>query len=87
MFWYDHQNMNGWGYAGMGIGMVLFWGLIIAAIVVLIRLSVRSDQPPRPTTGPSAAEQLLAQRFARGDIDEREYADRLTTLRTHSANL
>jgi hypothetical protein len=24
MFWYDH-NMGWWGWAGMGIGMVLFW--------------------------------------------------------------
>ena len=32
MFWSDH-DMSGWGYAGMAIGMVLFWVLIIVAIV------------------------------------------------------
>ena len=31
MFWYDH-DMGWWGYAGMGVGMVLFWGLIIVGI-------------------------------------------------------
>lgn len=85
MFWYDHNNMNGWGVAGMSIGMVLFWGLIIATFVVLIRLSTRPDQPPRPAAGPPTAEELLAQRFARGEIDEKEYVDRLTALRTHTA--
>ena len=27
MFWYDH-DMGWWGYAGLGIGMVLLWALI-----------------------------------------------------------
>jgi putative membrane protein len=31
MFWYDH-DMSGWRYAGMAIGMILFWILIIVGI-------------------------------------------------------
>ncbi len=78
MFWYDH-NMGWWGYAGMAIGMTLFWALLIVGIVVLIRFSVGDRQPSssRPTPSP---EQVLADRFARGEISETEYRDRLAVL-------
>ena len=77
MFWYDH-DMGWWGYAGMGIGMVLFWALVVAGIVALV-VFVSGDrqsqqQPPSP-------EQILAARFARGEISETEYRDRLAVLR------
>lgn len=86
MFWNDH-DMGGWGYAGMGLGMLLFWGLLIAGLAVMIRFSLgdyrdRSSRPETPQ--PPQAEETLAQRFARGEIDEKEYAERLAILRTHS---
>jgi putative membrane protein len=77
VFWYDH-NMGWWGYAGMGIGMVLFWALVVAGIVVLVVMlsgDRRTQQPP-PTP-----EQILGARYARGEISEREYRDRLAVLR------
>ena len=80
MFWYDH-NMGWWGYAGMGIGMVLFWALLIVGIFALIRfLSAdrQTWQPPPP--GVPSAEQILAARFAHGEISETEYRDRLAVL-------
>lgn len=94
MFWYGH-DMGGWGYAGMAIGMVLFWALIIVGIVALVRYA-GVDQTPRylppgslpPGSIPPAnqydAEQMLAVRFARGEIDESEYRHRLTVLRDHA---
>jgi putative membrane protein len=84
MYWYDH-DLNGWGYAWMSIGMVLFWGLLIAAFVILVRLATRPDQSSADRHE-RVAEQLLAERFARGEIDEKEYTDRLATLRTHLAS-
>ena len=86
MFWYDH-NMGWWGWAGMGIGMVLFWALLIAGIVALVAYisGDRQDRqiPPDPT--PTASpEQVLAARFARGEINETEYRDRLAVLREHA---
>ena len=78
MFWYGGNNW--WGYAGMGIGMVLFWALLIGGIVVLVRLSAsRTSERPR---SPARAEQILAARYAKGEITETEYRDRLTILRT-----
>jgi len=82
MWWYGNGNGNGidgWGYALMTVSMVLFWGLVIFAVVAFVRRSSRGDQSvaaARPT-----AEQLLAERFARGDIDEHEYRERLDALR------
>lgn len=86
MFWYDH-GMSGWGYAGMAVGMVLFWILVIVGIVVLVRSIVGTTQgralPGSPPTHESP-EQLLAARFARGEIDEAEYQHRLAVLRANA---
>ncbi|MER6216964.1 SHOCT domain-containing protein [Streptomyces sp. NPDC001272] len=91
MMWYD----GGWGWGGwfvMAVFMVLFWALVIAAIVALVRhfsgahpgrqpgWSASADEPG---WGSRRAEDLLAERFARGDIDEDEYKRRLAVLREH----
>lgn len=78
MFWYDH-DMGWWGYAGMGIGMVLFWALIVVGIVALVTFVSRDRRPPQ--SPPASPEQILAARFARGEISEPEYRDRLAVLR------
>jgi putative membrane protein len=83
MFWYG-PGMTGSGYALMTIGMVLFWALVIFGVVALIRFFTRADQPP---TTRSTPEQLLADRFARGEIDEQEYHHRLDVLRDRSRPL
>jgi putative membrane protein len=62
----------------MSLMMLVFWGAIIALIVWL----VRSWSAKQDTTPPSARpEDVLAERFARGEIDEAEYQDRLRVLR------
>jgi putative membrane protein len=80
MYWYGN-GMSGWGYALMTISMVLFWGAVIAGIVLLVRHVGRSgQQTPPPPSQPASPEQLLAERFARGEIDEEEYRRRLEVL-------
>ena len=77
MFWTDH-DLSGWGWVAMVSGMVVFWGLLIAVVVVLARgLNRPADQAYGPRLSP---EQLLAERFARGEIEEEEYRRRLATL-------
>jgi putative membrane protein len=60
----------------------LFWGLIIAALVLGIRWLIRADrrgqQPPQPTT-PDPLE-VLRHRYANGEIDEEEFDRRRKTL-------
>ncbi|WP_036567601.1 hypothetical protein [Nocardia sp. BMG51109] len=83
MFWYSH-DMNGWGYAWMGIG-VLFWGLLIAGLIMLVRYVAATERGAQyridPRSPEPTAERLLAERFARGEVDEKEYASRLVALR------
>ena len=81
MYWYG-DNMGGGGWALMIFGMVAFWALVILGIVFLVRSSRTATQPLVPQAAVLAPEQLLAGRFARGEIDETEYAHRLTVLRS-----
>ncbi len=92
MYWYGN-GMSGWGYALMTVSMILFWGAVIFGIVALVRYIGRSGQPPaepRPpqsaespksAESPQSPERLLAERFARGEIGEEEYRQRLAVLR------
>lgn len=76
MFWYDHSM--GWlRYAGMGIAMAIFWALMIVGTIVLIRYISGGQQISAP---PPSAAQILAARFARGEISETEYRDGLAAL-------
>jgi putative membrane protein len=74
MYYADH--MGGWGWLAMSLSAVVFWVLVITAIVLLVRYlrTASSIQPPK------TPEQTLAERFARGEIDETEYRDRLAAL-------
>lgn len=82
MFWYGN-GMSGWGYVLMTIGMVGFWALVIFAVVALVRsLGSGAGSVAPPSAAPPTPEEVLAMRFARGDIDEQEYRRRLETLRT-----
>jgi putative membrane protein len=65
--------MDGWGYVLMTASMVLFWGSIICGLVALLR------HPWGTVT--STAEEVLVQRFARGEIDEQEYRARIGAVR------
>ena len=73
-----------WGYGGMGwgmgLGMLLFWGLVLVGVVALVRgLGPGADRhaPPPPNHG---ALDLLAQRYARGEIDREEYEQKRRDL-------
>ncbi len=83
MPWYGH-SLSGWGWFAMSAGMIVFWVVIIAAVVVVVRALGRSPENPRPPASPArpTPEQVLAERFARGEIDEEEYRRRLTVLHT-----
>ncbi|GAA0229682.1 hypothetical protein GCM10009527_027740 [Actinomadura nitritigenes] len=85
MFW-NSDHMNGWSYGFMAVGMVLFWGLLIFGIVMLVRFlgssPSRTQTPPAQPPHPSASgEQILAERYARGEINAEEHQERLDVLR------
>jgi putative membrane protein len=80
MMMYWGNGMGGWGYVLMTVSMLLFWGLLIAGVVLLVRyLGGDRRQPPSTTAGPDPRS-LLAERFARGEINEDDYRQRLKVL-------
>lgn len=85
MYW-NHHDMNGWDWFAMSIGSVLLWALLITVAVLFFRTLNRApEQPHIPSASPP--ERLLAERFARGEIDEDEYRRRLAVLRAEGPNL
>jgi putative membrane protein len=84
--------MMRYGHAGAGIGwggwvamvamMVVLTVAIAWVVVTLIRQGGPRPASAAPTVRASAdATQILAERFARGDIDEDEYRRRRDVLR------
>ena len=78
----------GWGWGGwllMTIVMIMFWAAVITAVVLTVRYLAGSRHPGANPgiSAPARAEDLLAERFARGEIDDDEYRQRLTLLREH----
>jgi len=75
-----HMHGIGWGWwLVMSIGMVAFWGLVIYAIVWLVR--GQPSQPPdqRPRERP---EEVLKRRLAEGEISIDEYNRLQETIQT-----
>ena len=74
MMWgYPH---SWWAWLFMILGMLGFWGLLMALVVALLRRPGPSDQ--RKYVSP---EEVLAERFARGELDADQYRKRLRVLR------
>lgn len=77
--WMMWDSDYGWGgMMGGGLGMVLFWGLIILLIVLAVRgFGSRRDSVPPDHKTPL---QILDERYARGEIEKEEYEERRKTL-------
>jgi putative membrane protein len=80
MMWYGN-GMGGWGFVLMAVSTVVFWGALIAGGIALFRYLNRTAAKPGTGETRPTPEQLLAERFARGEIDEEEYRRRLDALR------
>jgi putative membrane protein len=63
----------------MAFVMLAFWGLLIWTVVMLVR-----HTSGQRGTGPTP-EEVLAERFARGEIDEDEYQKRRDVLRRNKS--
>jgi putative membrane protein len=76
--WNMHPMMFMWGAGGlvMMLMMLVFWGLVIAGLVVGLRWLVGQG---RPASRDEALE-ILRQRYARGEIDKQEFDARRRDL-------
>lgn len=81
MYWYGH-DMGWWGFVGMAILTAVFWVLVIGSLVALVKYLTdhKHTQREMPYESVSPAD-VLAARFARGEISESEYRDRAAVLR------
>lgn len=61
----------GTGLGISGLGMILFWGLLILGIVWLVRAFAGTGRST--DSHERSAREILDARFARGEIDEEEY--------------
>jgi len=74
---FDHMSGFGWGMMGMGwIFMIAVIGFIIWAV-----LRSSSDTPSASSSTTASAERVLAERYAKGEIDDEEYRRRSDELR------
>lgn len=79
MWWY--QGDGSWGaWLLVTLAMVTFWGLAFWAVATAVRTGARGAAAREDTP-----EQILAERFARGEIDEDDYRRRLEALRGEQA--
>ena len=72
--WDWSGHMAGWWWLAAPM-MIAFWTLVVWAVVTLVR---RSDGP----AARSKAEDALAERLARGELDEAEYRQRRDLVRS-----
>lgn len=84
---YDHSGDWGWGgWLMMSLTMLAFLALVAWGVFLIWRSTERShpaSPEPRSPARPSA-EEILAERLARGEIDADEYHARLDALRSSS---
>jgi len=78
--WYDDGGMGWGGWVLMSMVMVAFWAVLILAVVMIVR-NVGWDRRPGDDAPRRGAQDILDERFARGEIDADEYHARRAALR------
>lgn len=89
-----HEGLGWGGWLLWVLVMVALWALVIMAVVWLVRsfrnrgpvtaqrvVNLPGGPPAWRAGGTASAEQILAERFAHGQIDANEYRERLGVLR------
>jgi putative membrane protein len=71
-----HQT-DGWGHASWPLWLLLWTALIGTAVWLILRRRNRRADPLE------RARELLAERFARGELSGEEYRERLDELQHH----
>ncbi len=79
---WDHHE--GWGSGGMVVGIVLMTmlvALLVVGAVLLVRRERRTSTTVPLATPTARAEEVLAERLARGEIEVDEYRRTAAALR------
>lgn len=78
MGWYRWDHMTGWGWFAMTVVVLLLLAMVVGVVVLLARTG--RDQPRSSPPAARAAEDVLAERLARGEITIEEYRQRLAAI-------
>jgi len=81
---WGHWGEYGYGW-GMGFGMLLFWGVLIAAIVLLAKGSWGSGVGEKRDREKSALD-ILKERYARGEIEREEFEQKKRDLESRGSH-
>ena len=77
-----HCGNGGWAHWVWMAETFLLWALLITAVVLVVRYLVSlGGASASPAAGAPREEGLLAERYARGEIDDADYQQRMTVLR------
>jgi len=78
MHWFGDYGM-GFGYGG--IYMIIFWGFVVVAIFYLLK--TMTGGPSSGKEKPESAEEVLAKRFASGEMTKEEFEEAMEVLKKH----
>ncbi len=77
--WSDMGGYH-WGWLGVGVvHMLLFWGLIILAIVALVKWLSGNALGAKKSSDKTALN-ILKERYARGELDREEFEQKKRDL-------
>jgi putative membrane protein len=80
MMW-GYDGGYGWWWAFGALHMLLYWGVLILAIVLLVKwLFGRPGGGPQGRHRGRTALDILKERYARGEIDKQEYEEKKRDL-------
>ncbi|ADD43106.1 SHOCT domain-containing protein [Stackebrandtia nassauensis] len=79
MYWDNDMGPAAWVF--MTLNHLVVWALLVGAIWLAVRAVRHYVSHGGGVTHP---ERVLAERFAKGEIDEAEYRERLDVLRGHA---
>lgn len=77
-----HCGGGGWAHWVWIAETFLLWAFLITAVVLAVRYLVSlGNASATPAAGAARGDGLLAERYARGEIDDAEYQQRMSVLR------
>ncbi len=77
--WYHDMGWGAW--VGMSFAGVALWALVIWLAVTVVRANGSSKDEKETESPTHSAERILAERYARGEIDTDTYQTRLEDFR------